>query len=555
MKENKKRFNESFVLYASLFMMASCGISYEYTFSKISTDLLGNSAKQWAVIIGLMMFFMGVGSDLQKYIKDENLLDKFVFFEILLGLIGGFGSILMLSIFGSFHDYFILVQYLLIILVGLFIGLEIPLLTRINEKYTTELKFNLGSVLKMDYIGSFAGALLWIFILPLYFSLVEISFVLGIVNIIVALVTLLYFRKSIINFYKILLFVLVALGGITSGFINAEDWTIASEQKLFKDRVIFAETTKYQHIVLTKSAAQDIYCYINGNLQFCSIDEAIYHEMLVHPAFQIAESRKNVLILGGGDGLAMREILKYDDVEKITLVDLDPEMTKLAKTNKFLIALNKGSMNDSRVKIIKSNALTDAGREEIALPEFVQNKDKMKQMPEITIVNIDAYKFIEEVSGLYDVIIVDFPDPNNLELSKLYSKGFYTKILSKLSKYGIMVQQSTSPIHAKETYLCIGRTMTSAGLSVVPYHDNVPSFGEWGWWIGGRSDAFTKNDINKKLKSLNQLPQDIDYITPEVVKSSLVFGKNGLKSEFSSINTITSDAVFSFYEKAWKMSQ
>jgi len=556
MKKRKKVFKESLVLYASLFMMASCGISYEYTFSKISSDLLGNSAKQWAIIIGLMMFFMGVGSDLQKHIKDKHLLDKFIVFEIILGIIGGFGSILMLSVFGSFHDHFILVQYLLIILVGLLIGLEIPLLTRINEKYTTELKFNLGSVLQMDYIGSFAGALLWIFFLPRFFTLVEISFVLGLINIVVAMATLLYFRKSIVHFSKIMLLVCVTLGGISYGFFHAKDWTIAGEQKLFKDQVIYAATTKYQHIVLTKSFANDIYCYINGNLQFCSIDEHIYHEMLVHPALQIAPSRKNILILGGGDGLALREILTYDDVETVTLVDLDPRMTELARTNEYMAALNGGSLDNSKVKVIANNALIDKETETVHLPEFaLKNKIAAEDLPEVNIVNIDAYKFVEQVSGLYDVIIIDFPDPNNLELSKLYSKGFYTRVVSKLSKYGIMVQQSTSPVHARETYLCIGRTMDSAGLSVIPYHENVPSFGEWGWWIGGRSEAFGTYDIKHKLSTLKVFPERVQYITPDIVRSSLVFGKQGLETNFSTINTITSDAVFGFYEKAWRMSQ
>ena len=574
-----KKNRESLILYLSLFFMASCGISYEYNFSKISSDLLGNSVRQWAIIIGLMMLFMGIGSDLQKYFNDKKLLDKFILFEILLGLIGGFGSIIMLYSFGSFRDHFILIQYLLIISVGLLIGLEIPLLSRINEKYTKSLKFNIGNVLKMDYIGSFAGALIWVFVLPKFFTLIEISFILGIVNVIVALGTLLYFNKDIYHKKSLLILIFMSFFGISYGFIESDDWAFFSEQKLFQDKIVFSRTTPYQHIILTESKSSDIFCYINGNLQFSSIDEFIYHEMLVHPAMLFSESKKRiqVLVLGGGDGLAVRELLKYKNVKDITLADLDPEMTKIASKNKYLTDLNKNSLINSKVMILKNNNLSelnnnknnDISKDSIFIPNQNHFKNRLNSfVTQVNIINIDAYKFIEEISGVYDVIIIDFPDPNSLELSKLYSKGFYQRIYSKLSKNGIVVQQSTSPYHAKEVFLTIGRTMKAGGLTMAPYHENIPTFGEWGFWIGGRNidfgndnqlsllDSLKNTDFNLSIDNrLKKRESQLRFLTSEVIKSSFIFAKDMLKTDNTSINTIVTDVIFEQYYNAWKKSE
>ena len=566
---------ESLILYFSLFFMASCGISYEYNFSKISSDLLGNSVKQWAIIIGLMMLFMGVGSDLQKYFKDEKLLDRFILFEILLGLIGGFGSIIMLYSFGSFKDHFILLQYMLIIIVGLLIGLEIPLLSRINEKYTKSLRFNIGNVLKMDYIGSFAGALIWVFVLPKFFTLIEISFLLGFINIIVALATLLFFRKDLYH-KKILLFLIfISIIGISYGFVKSDEWSFFSEQKLFQDRIVFSKTTPYQHIIITESKANDVFCYINGNLQFSSIDEFIYHEMLVHPAmlFSADKKRKKILVLGGGDGLAVRELLKYKNVKDITLVDLDPEMTKIASKNEYLTKLNKNSLHDAKLNIINNNVLI-APRSKKSEKDsiFIPNQNKFKQfnsnfVAEVLVVNIDAYKFVEQISGVYDVIIIDFPDPNSLELSKLYSRGFYQRVYKKLSKGGVVIQQSTSPYHAKEVFLTIGRTMKAAGLLTVPYHENIPTFGEWGFWIGGRDIDFGKDkqqmldnlkkiDYNKRIRNrFIEGDNQLNFITADIIKSSFNFGKKILETDDERVNTIVTDVIFEQYYEAWKSSE
>ncbi len=543
------------VIYIMTFIMGGCGIAYEYTFSKIGSDLMGNSVRQWALTIGLMMFFMGIGSDLQKHLKDKALFDKFILFEVLLGLIGGFGPLALLWIFGYSRDHYVIIQYGLIIGTGFLIGLEIPILARINERFTSELRVNIGGILRMDYIGAFVGAVLWAYVFITSFSLTRIGLVLGIFNLITAGLSLLYFHNLAERKRELTLLVVVSASAMAYGLYKAPEWSAHAEQKLFADKVIYSKSTKYQHIVMTKSSANDIYCYINGNTQFSSYDEHIYHELLVHPAMIIAPSRKNVLVLGGGDGLAVREILKYEDVETITLVDLDPGMTKLAMENPYLSELNQHSLQNAKVKFLENNALIDGPMEDVEIQDrnnpFEPHTEKVA---EVMVVNLDASLFVDQIQGFYDVIVIDFPDPNNLELSKLYSKSFYQNVRSKLSRGGILVQQSTSPIHSREAFLCIGRTMAAAGLAVAPFHENVPAFGEWGWWLGGRDDFYSAEKVKEKLKTMPPVTAPVKYITNEIVAASLVFGKNDLHTNQDLVNTILNNVIYLYYSEALTMN-
>lgn len=547
------RSRESMVLYVAMFVMGACGIAYEYTISKIASDLLGNSVRQWAIIIGVMMFFMGVGSDVQKYVSDRNLFDKFIIAEIILGLAGGFSPIILLFFFGTFPSHYILVQYFFIIIIGLLIGFEIPLLTRINQTYTTELKLNIGGVLQMDYIGSLCGALLWVFWLPKFFIMTQAAFVLGSFNVFVAGCTLFYFRNLVTGKRTITAFVLISLAVLISGLIMAKQWTSYAEQYLYRDRIVFSRTSAYQHIVLTESKAGDICCYINGHLQFNSFDEYIYHENLVHPAFAIAPNRKKILVLGGGDGLAVREILKYPEVESITLCDLDPMMTDLAGQNPYFTGLNQNSLQNAKLTLLQNHALIPDGQEKIrVLNQKQPYTSALGDVATVNIINLDAALFVEQISGLYDIIIIDFPDPNTPELSKLYSKKFYSHIAKKLSATGIMVQQATSPVQAREAFLCIGRSMRDSGLSVIPFHDNVPSFGEWGWWIGGKREMISEENLREKLKSIQKLEVAVRYLTPALIRASLQFGKDQLATSHTDINTVMSNRLYDYYIEGWQ---
>ncbi|MCD6184192.1 MAG: polyamine aminopropyltransferase, partial [Deltaproteobacteria bacterium] len=541
-------------IYIITFLMGGCGIAYEYTFSKIASDLLGNSVQQWAVIIGLMMFCMGIGSDIQKHIKDRHIFDSFIFFEMILSLVGGFGPIFLLFVFGASRDHFALAQYGLSTITGLLIGLEIPVLARINERYTPQLRLNIGGILRMDYIGAFLGALLWIFFLTRFFTIIQTGFIIGIVNNIVAGTALFYFIKIASKKIILAILVIVSVAGLGYGFFNAPAWTACAEQRLFLDPIVYSKTTIYQHIVLTENFAGDIACYINGHLQFHSNDEYIYHELLVHPAMHAAQQRKRILVLGGGDGLAVREILKYKEVASITLVDIDPEMTNIATNNPYLSSLNKGSLKNAKVSIIKNRAIKSGKK--IKVPIENRARPLLQEFapgPEISIINMDAAQFIEQAPGLFDVIIIDFPDPNSLELSKLYSKGFYKKIYHKLSRNGIVVQQSSSPFFTKKAFICIGKTIKSANFSTVPIHDNVPSFGEWGWWLACKKDFMSENQLKHALQSIDSLSIETQYLTPPLIKASLFFGKNIYFNDADiKINTILNNVIYKYYIKELK---
>ncbi len=550
------RISASFILYLAAFIMGGCGLAYEYTLSRVAADLLGNSARQWALVIGAMMFCMGIGADFQKRLADEKLLDKFIVAEIVLGLLGGSGPLLLLFTYGLAYEYYVLVQYVFICAIGLLLGFELPLIARLNESYTDTLKVNLGKVLKMDYIGSLAGALVWVFLLPRFCTLIETGFILGLLNLAAAAVLLGWFRRQLAWRRRLPAVLAGAALLLTAGLFQARNWTTSAEQYLYRDRVIFSRTTRYQHIVLTRSAAGEFNCYLNGNLQFSSADEEIYHENLVHPVMSLAPHRRRVLILGGGDGLAAREVLKYPEVEELILCDLDPEMTRLAREHPAFLALNRGSLKNARVRILTNHALVPgAGQETIRIVN--QNRrggpaPETAAVARVTLVNLDAARLLEQLAGRFDVIIVDFPDPNNDQLAKLYSRTFYRRLAGKLAADGLFVQQATSPVHAKEAFLCIGRTIRAAGLSAIPYHDNVPSFGEWGWWLGGRRGSWSPEKLRRKLSRNASIPVPTRYLTPALIRAGLVFGKGWLSTSETKINTLVNHAVYDYYLRGWQ---
>lgn len=539
------------VLGFSMLVVGICGISYEYTFSRLASDIMGNSVKQWAIIIGLMMFFMGVGADLQKYFPDRLNVDNFILIEIILGLLGGIGPTLTLNAFGSFHQHFILIHYFFICSIGLLIGLEIPLLTRVNQMTVPSLKHNLGLILKMDYIGSFLGALVWVFILPRFFNILEISFFLGIVNVSVALFAWFWFHPWMHYQRLIPTLGIIVMTILWGGILNGKKLITHAEQKLYRDPIIFTKTSTYQRIVMTENRAGDLYFYINGHLQFSSADEHIYHEFLVHPVLSVLSHRKRVLILGGGDGLAAREVLKMNDVASITLVDIDPAMTELARTHPRLVKLNQGSLSQAEVKVDSPGGIEMGPA--IKLKQSGKGHFRRQRThDEVTVhlYNIDAYEFVQTISGLYDAIIIDFPDPNNHELAKLYSLEFYALLKKKLAYGGLLVQQASTPARAKEVFLMVGRTLEAAGLTSVPLHHYVPSFGDWGWWIAGDQEVYSEQRLKQLLRSIDELPEGVRYLTPELIESSLVFGRGALHPESREINRLLDKQIFEAYEQA-----
>ena len=537
-----------------MFLLGGCGLAYEYTLSKIASDLLGNSVQQWATMIATMLFAMGMGADFQKHTPSDRLADRLITSQVLLAVLGGFGPLIMIHGFALLPQLYIVIQYSLAFTVGLLIGYEIPLVMRINEEAEPDMRFNLSQVLKMDYVGALVGALLWTFLLVRYLSIDRISFVLGLVTIASAVLCYFLYRKRLSNARARLLEISGGAALVLTGLVIGRDLTIRAEQFLYRDPIVTSVTTPFQHIILTKNRAGNLRCYINGHLQFNEADEQIYHENLVHPAMHLAARRERILILGGGDGLALREVLKYPDVRAVTLVDLDPMMTHLAASDPHLVRMNGGSMTDQRVARPAAMGVSQGGAfRHSQTSHYEPFPTALHETATLHVINLDAAEFVKSVTGRFDVVIMDFPDPNSPDLAKLYGRPFYDHLENFMQSGAVVVQQSGGCFQAREAFLCIGRTLAAAGFDAVPYHDNVPSFGEWGWWIAisGKSAGETR----AALAGLRELEVPTRYLTPELIAASLAFGKEELDSNHRDFTSLTEPRVYHYHLQGWNIEE
>ncbi|MCG8565209.1 MAG: spermidine synthase, partial [Desulfobacterales bacterium] len=419
-----------------MFASGACGVILEYIQASMASMILGNSFEQWAMVIGLMLFWMGIGSLLQAQVPKSALIYLFIAIEISLALTGGFSPTLTYLSFGYTAHYRI-VLYFFVSIIGILIGLEIPVIIRINNDYSRELSTNLGHILSADYIGSLAGALIYVYVLLRYFPITEAAFLTAAMNFSLALVTFIYFARKRLLAHRAAIAVCMGITGLALalGFTRGQEWQIKIEQPLYDDPVVYSSTSRYQHIVITHFKPLDeTRLFLNGNLQLNSLDEARYHEPLVHPVMNLVPQRKNILILGGGDGCALREVLKYPDVENVTLVDLDPAMTQLAATHPLLTQINGNAFQDPRVKYKAGEGVNPGPLKPIRVEAPAPpGQVKYKEVASVQVMNMDADTFLAQARGFFDVIIVDMPDPSSPELVKLYSKGFYAKVRRRLS--------------------------------------------------------------------------------------------------------------------------
>lgn len=440
------------LLLASVFVIATCGLVYELIAGTLASYLLGDSVTQFSTIIGCYLFAMGVGSWASRYVT-RNLIAFFVRVEILVGLVGGASAAVLFLMFEHVGSFRVLL-YAVVGLVGMLVGVEIPILLRIL-KDELEFKDLVSRVFTFDYIGALFASILFPLVLVPYLGLVRSSFLFGTLNVLVAGWVLIMVRRHVPALRLHMGAVLASLALLIGGFFGAERITALAEASSYAGTVIFAESSPYQRIVLTRRN-EDLRLYLNGNLQFSSLDEYRYHEALVHPLLASLAAPRRVLVIGGGDGLAIREILKYPAVESITLVDLDPAMTRLFSTNPMLVSLNGGAFASPRVTVVNADA-------------FLWLRDR-----------------IEQQGPRFDAIVIDLPDPSNFSIGKLYSLSFYRLLDSILAEGGGFVVQSTSPLVARKSFWCVNNTIGAAGFVTSPYHAYVPSFGDWGYVLATR---------------------------------------------------------------------
>jgi len=562
--KNKKAFNVPTILLASsMFFTGASGFVIQNILSVTASSILGNTFVQFGVTTSLMLGAMGLGGALQKYLT-KNLLEKFVFIEIALVFLTAFAPIGLYYTYVIMPEHFTLVQYSWIIGVGLLIGLEIPLISRINEKYQPELGDNMASIFTMDYVGSMVGGLVWTFLFLGKLDISTSAFLTAAINLGVAILTYNYFVgiKAFKFDWKIPMIMGITIASLVVAPLYVNQWRVDLQQRLFDDPIVLNKTTKYQNLVLTHNNKVDDYrLFINGNLQFSSLDEKIYHENLVHPIMTLKEDHKNVLVLGGGDGMAVRELLKYDDVENITLVDLDDGMIDLFTNDPVLAKLNDSAFSSAKVRTGIGAVTTTKLDENIYVEEgyFDTKTNKydsdLRKIATVDVFTLDAYNFVKSFDDMrYDVVVIDFPDPSVIELNKLYTTEFFIHLKSVMKDDTMIVIQSTSPYHAKEAYLCIGRTMEGVGLKTIPFHDNVPTFGDWGWYLAWQNDVKKESVLNQieAIDSFNV--EDVVYLTPDRFKSNLSFGKGILETNNNDVNTLLDPVLISYYvQDGWKI--
>jgi len=500
--EGKKAHAFQLLLLISVFIVATCGLIYELIAGTLASYLLGDSVTQFSTIIGTYLFAMGIGSWLSKFIT-KNLLAWFIGVEILVGVVGGFSASMLFVLFEQVV-YFRVLLYALVVCTGTLVGLELPLLIRIL-KDRIEFAELVSRIFTFDYIGALFASLLFPLIFIPYFGLLRTAFFFGFLNVGIALLMTFRFKEEIKSFLHLRTASILSMLALAIGFIFSDALTSFAESLTYPDKIVYARSSAYQRIVLTHGG-YDWKLFLNGNLQFSSADEYRYHEALVHPGLSRLSQRKRVLILGGGDGMAVREILRYPDVEQIVLVDLDKSVTEMFRSNEGLMQLNGHA--------------------------FQSNK--------VSVVNEDAFIWIRNNREPFDFIVVDFPDPSNYSLGKLYTTTFYRELYHHLADEGALVIQSTSPFVARKSFWIIDSTLKEVGFETQPYHCFVPSFGEWGFNLATK----------KALREKSALPQNLKFLSQETMHQLFVFPPD-MSFVPSPFNTLNNQVLVNTFEKEW----
>ncbi|MCK5818891.1 MAG: polyamine aminopropyltransferase [Psychromonas sp.] len=553
----KRLLIDDVLLILIMAILACCGLIYEYLLSHYSARILGQLETVIYAIIGIMIVSMGLGAFAARKIK--NAFQGFVALELIIGLIGCSATLFIGSIIGFTqilphlvaNTYLIPIDalpqggllgemswlsfqlpYIFAFVLGFLIGIEIPLIARIRESvHGQHLVHNVGTIYGADYIGAGVGAFIWV-VFMLHIKVSEAAAITASGNLFAGLLFLLRFTKQL-KYKKILYLghgVLAIL--VLMVFKYGDMWQQRMQNILYLDKVVYHIQTPYQNLVFTKrqlgGGVAPIYnFYINGRLQFSSLDEKIYHEFLVQPAMQASNLHNKILIIGGGDGLALREVLKWNP-KHVTLIDIDPELIALFKypgkhlpqqLAKKIQSLTQNSFNDPRVRVINADAF-------IRINKLQQNKQ------------------------IFDTIIVDLPDPSNPELNKMYSVNFYHRLGNLLNTDGVIVIQSTSPFHAKKAFISIEKTVQKAKLKKVEqYHQNVPSFGEWGWTIATKQGLA----VSERLKKSNKIEVPTKWLTLPLLQSAFIFNKGFYDQKAKvKINYLGSNQIYQYHQKAWE---
>lgn len=493
------------LIFISVFLIAACGLIYELVAGTLSSYLLGDSVLQFSTVIGVYLSAMGLGSYLSKFIT-RGLAQRFVDLELAVAVVGGLSAPILFQVFAQTHAFRV-VLYGLVVAIGTLVGLEIPLLMRIL-RHQVRFKDLVAQVLTLDYIGALAASLLFPLLLMPKLGLVRTSLVFGLLNAGVGLWTTFLLRSQLSGALALRVRCVIVMVLLALGVLGANRFTLAVEEEIFTDEIVYAKDSPYQRIVLTRGRGS-FQLFLNGNLQFSSADEYRYHEALVHPAFAARPGAKRVLVCGGGDGLAVREVLKHKGVQQVVLVDLDPVMTRLAKDMPMMRELNGASLSDPRVKVVNADAM--------------------------------VWILEDRSEAPFDVAIVDFPDPNSYAVGKLYTTRFYRCLRRRLAPDAVISVQSTSPLMARKSFWCINNTIEAAGFQTRAYHLAVPSFSVWGFVLASPASLEVPR---------HTLP-DLRHLSDESLAAMFAFPRD-MERMSTEINRLDNQVLVHLYASEWK---
>ncbi|RRS10138.1 polyamine aminopropyltransferase [Pseudoalteromonas sp. J010] len=540
-------------------ILAGCGLIYEYLLSHYAGRVLGSVESAIYAMIGTMIVAMGIGAFLARWFKDP--FTAFAWLESLIALLGMSSILIIASVialtytlphtlssiyslptdslldgmpFEQLQDFARFLPYVFGLILGIFIGMEIPLIARIRQQvYGRFLENNAGTIYGADYIGAGVGAAIWVTIM-LALPIMQAAAWTALFNIIAGLIFLWRYQAHV-KLPKLLFVCHFLLLGIFFIILNnGSIWMKDLSNVLYKDKVIYSEATKYQHVVITERLSRtqptpinDL--FLNGRLQFSSVDEQIYHTMLVYPAMLASNRRENVLIIGGGDGLALRDVLEWP-VKSATLIDLDGQLLSLfgladqpfpqkPEITAKLTTLNKGALNDPRATVIVADAF------------------------------LEVEKMLDQ-GRQFDTIIIDLPDPNHPDLNKLYSDYFYNHVRQLLAPDGALAIQSTSPYHAKKAFISIAKTVKHAGFThVEQYQQNIPSFGQWGWTIATRAGQ----PASERIRTVRTLPVASNWINKNYLLSTFAFPNHFFDdAKDIEVNQLGTGKLYDYYRQAWQ---
>lgn len=541
-------------------VLAGCGLVYEYLLAHAAGRVLGAVEAVIFTMIGIMIVAMGLGSLLARWVRQP--FAGFAWLESVLAGLGGL-SVLILGgvsalavllpraiadtygmppdliprggLFEVLTRVAAVAPYVLGAVLGVMVGMEIPLLARVRQSlHNRALAHNTGTIYGVDYIGAGIGAALWVAFM-LAMEPARAAVLTATANIVMGVAFLILFRRAIRAFWP-----LVALHGAVAvvlmvAGLHASDWARAMEDLLYRDRVVYSADTGHQRIAVTERIVHPSLppvhtFFINGRTQFSSDDEHIYHAMLTYPALAASARRDRVLVVGGGDGLAVRDILRWGPAEVVVL-DLDPAVVGFFSkplvrdgrvVNRAVLELNRFAFRDARVETRFGDAF----------------------------LTVDG---LLREGRRFDAIVVDLPDPSHPDLGRLYSVGFYRKLKHLLAGDGALSVQSTSPYHAREAFLSIGKSVAASGFGrVEQYHQNVPSFGEWGWTIATRHGS----PASRRIADLDRLPVDDGWTTKAVLQAAFAFPQgifDGLDRIV--VNRLGNAAVYRYYQRGWEAGQ